>query len=399
MPIPPRLQRSALRRHWALRPDVVFLNHGSFGACPKIVLDRQEQLRRELESEPVQFLWRRWEERLEPARKALAAFLGARPQDLVFITNATAGVNAVARSLPLRPGDEILTTNFDYNACRNVLVQAANQAGARLVVAQAPFPLMAPADVTKVILRKVTPRTRLVLLDHVSSDTSVILPVVELIRDLEARGIDVLVDGAHAPGMLPLNLKKLGAAYYTGNLHKWVCAPKGAAFLWVREDRQQFIQPAVISHGNNRPRPGFTPFQDRFDWAGTADPTPWFCVPDALKFMAGLFPGGWPELRKNNHQLVVQARKLLCERFVLEPPCPDNMLGFLATVPLPARLQTRPWGNGRIDALQLRLYDEFGIEVPFIQRTEDGSRWFRISAAAYNSLAEYDYLADCLDRL
>lgn len=344
----------------------------------------------------MQFLWRRYEERLEPSRAALARFVGARPRDLAFVTNATTGVNAVVRSLQLRRGDELLTTSCDYNACRNVLVEAARRAGAKVVVAQVPFPLRGGNEALEAVLRAVTRRTRLAMIDHVTSDTGLVLPVARIIRELEARGVDTLVDGAHAPGMVPLDVGKLRPAWYTGNLHKWVCAPKGAAFLWARADRQDDLQPAVISHGNNRPRPGCSAFQDRFDWAGTFDPTAWFCVGEAIRWMGRLLPGGWPELRAYNHALVVKARRILCERLEVEPPCPENLLGSLATIPLPARFGGSRQ-SGKIDAEQLRLHDEFGIEVPFTR--VGGQRCFRVSAQLYNTPAEYKYLADALKAL
>lgn len=226
----------------------------------------------------------------------------------------------MVRSLRLKRGAELLTTSLDYNACRNVLVEVAERAGAKLVVADIPFPLESEDEIVAAILASATSRTQLFLLDHVTSNSAVILPAGRIVRELEARGVDTLVDGAHAPGMLPLNLRELRPAYYTANLHKWVCAPKGAAFLYVRPDRQATIQPAVISHGNNRTRPGFTRFQDRFDWAGTLDPTAWLCVPEAIRWMGGLRPGGWPELRRRNHELTVQARKILCARWEVRRP-------------------------------------------------------------------------------
>jgi len=389
---------SPFRRHWQLAPNTVFLNHGSFGACPTPILALQSKLRGELEAEPVQFLWRRYEERLDPARRALAKFVGAGSRDIVFLTNATAGVNAVVRSLKFKPGDELLTTSLDYNACRNVLVEVTARAGAKLVVANLPFPLESEDEIVEAILAAVTARTRLLLLDHVTSNSAVILPVRRIVRALESRGVDTLVDGAHAPGMLPLNLRELRPAYYTANLHKWVCAPKGAAFLYARQDRQEGLQPVVISHGNNRPRRGFTPFQDRFDWAGTFDPSAWLCVPEAIRWLGTLVPGGWRELRRRNHELAVQARKILCERWEVSPPCPDALLGSMATIPLPARFQHRR-GRGKIDAEQLALYDKFGIEVPLCRFGEPARRWLRISAQLYNSPADYEYLAAALERL
>ncbi len=394
--LPPKPNR--FRRFWELKLGTVFLNHGSFGACPKAVLDLQAKLRRELEAEPVQFLWRRYEERLEPARRAVAKFLGADSRDLVFVTNATTGVNSVLRSLKLKRGDELLTTSVDYNACRNVLNAVARQMGAKIVVAEIPFPLQSAEEIVPAILKAVTPRTRLALLDHVTSNTAMIMPLRQIIQALEARGVETLVDGAHAPGMLPLNLRDLRPTYYTANLHKWVCAPKGAAFLYVRKDRQANIQPAVISHGNNRTRPGFTPFQDRFDWCGTFDPTAWLCAPEAIRWMGELLPGGWRELRERNHRLIVKARKLLCGGFDVEPPCPEELLGSMATIPLPKRFQNRK-ASGKIDREQLALYDRFGIEVPLSRFGKPTQRWLRVSAQIYNSPADYEFLADALETL
>jgi isopenicillin-N epimerase len=384
---------SRFRRHWLLAPGTVFLNHGSFGACPEPVLELQSELRRQMEAEPIQFLWRRYEERLDPVRAEAARFLGAQARDLAFVTNATTGVNAVVRSVKLRRGDELLTTNQDYNACHNVVAEAARRAGAKLVTARVPFPLASPDELVEAVLGAVTRHTRLALLDHITSNTALIVPVARLIRELEARGVDTLVDGAHAPGMAALNLSQLSPAYYTGNLHKWVCAPKGAAFLWVRRDKQASVQPAVISHGNNSPRPGHSAFQDRFDWAGTFDPSAWLCVGEAIRWMERLFPGGWPAIREANHELAVNARRLLCQRLSVEPPCPEDMLGAMATLPLPERFQGRPQKR-KCEAEQLRLYDKFGIEVPFVRVNQ--RRYFRISAQLYNSLSEYEYLAQAL---
>jgi isopenicillin-N epimerase len=388
---------SSFRKFWALAPGTVFLNHGSFGACPKHILELQTELRRQMEAEPVQFLWRRYEERLEPSRAELAKFLGADPRDIVFVTNATTGVNAVVRSLKLRPGDEVLTTNHDYNACHNVLLEAVQRARAKLVIARVPFPVRKPGDVIEAIVAAVTRRTRLAMIDHVTSDTALLFPIAQIIRDLEGRGVDTLVDGAHAPGSVPLELKKLRPAYYAGNLHKWVCAPKGAAFLWSRADKQSDLQPAVISHGNNRMRPGYSRFQDRFDWPGTFDPSAWMCIGEAIRWMGRLLPGGWREVRERNHSLVVQARRLLCERLSVPPPCPENMLGSMATIALPPHFQGLSRA-GRIDREQLDLYDKFRIEVPFNRIGHPETRWFRISAQIYNTLAEYEYLADALLR-
>ena len=348
-----------------------------------------------MEAEPIQFLWRRYEERLEPARVALARFVGARPCDLAFVTNATTGVNAVLRSIPLRRGDEILTTSHDYNACHNALIEAVRRTGAKLVVAQVPFPVGSADEIINAILKAVTRRTRLALIDHVTSATALVFPIAKLIRAMESRGIDVLVDGAHAPGVVPLNLNRMRPAFYTGNLHKWVCAPKGAAFLWVREDLQSRMQPAVVSHGHNTPRPGYSTFQNRFDWCGTFDPTAWLCVPEAIRWMENTVSGGWSRVREANRDLAIAACRLLCKRLSVEPPCPESLMAAMATLPLPAHFQSRP-RVGKIDPEQLWLYDTARIEVPFFRAGEPLRRYFRISAQIYNTLGDYEYLAETL---
>jgi isopenicillin-N epimerase len=392
------LNAMRFRNHWALAPGIAFLNHGSFGACPKPILALQAKVRARMEAEPVQFLWRNYEERLEPARATVAAFVGARPEDLVFVTNATSAVNAVLRSFKLRSGDELLTTDHEYNACHNVLVQAARDAGARLVVARVPFPVKSEDEIIEAILDKVTRRTRLAMLDHITSNTALVFPIARLTRELESRGVETFVDGAHAPGMISLDICRLRPAFYTGNLHKWVCAPKGAAFVWVRPDLQPVMQPAIISHGHNTHRPGYSQFQDRFDWAGTFDPTAWFCAAEAILWMGRLSPGGWKTIQRTNRDLAVRARRLLCRQLELEPPCPETLLGAMATLPLPTRLQDRP-RSGKIDAEQLRLYDEFRIEVPLLRFGQPERRYFRISAQLYNILADYERLAHALRTL
>ena len=383
-----------LRAAWTLDPAITFLNHGSFGACPRAVLAAQAELRAELEREPVDFFIRRLGPRLDAARAEVAAFVGADPRDLAFVRNATAGVAAVLGSLRLDPGDELLATDHGYNACKNALDRVAARAGARVVVARLPFPLRDPAEVVDAVLRALTPRTRLALLDHVTSPTGLVLPIAALVRALAERGVDVLVDGAHAPGMQDLDLDALGAAYYTGNFHKWVCAPKGAAMLWVRRDRQAGLHPAVISHGYNstRPRPRL---HEEFDWIGTDDPTPWLCVPIALRELAALVPGGWPELRRRCRDLALAARDRLALALHVAPPAPDAMIGALAALPLPPGDPT-PLAALDIEPLQQRLFDRHAIEVPVVPWPRPPHRLLRISAFLHNTLADYDRLAHAL---
>ncbi|MCI0339554.1 MAG: aminotransferase class V-fold PLP-dependent enzyme [Planctomycetales bacterium] len=381
-----------LAEHWTLEPGVDFLNHGSFGACPRPVLEEQERLRRRLESQPVRFFMREMEGLLAEARATLAAFVGADPEDLAFVRNATTAVNAVVRSLPWRGDDEILTTDQAYNACRNTL----DSTGARVVTAALPFPVSSPDDLAGPILERVTKRTRLALLDHVTSPTALVLPLERLVRDLSARGVDALVDGAHAPGMIPLDLGGLGAAYYTGNCHKWLCAPKGAAFLHVRRDRRDRVRPAVISHGANAELRGRPRFRVEFDWTGTDDPTPALCVPAAIRFLGTLFPGGIPALQRRNHDLAIEGRSILCDALGVPPPAPPEMLGSMASVPIRDATSPPPSSPFGTESLQDDLWTRHRIEVPVMGWPAWPRRLIRISAQAYNTVDQYRRLAAAL---
>lgn len=385
-----------LRTRWLLDPAVAFLNHGSFGACPIAVLDAQAALRARLERQPVQFLARDLEGLLDDARAALGAFLGADPDDLAFVPNATTGVNAVLRSLRLGPGDDLLTTDHAYGACRNTLAWVGERTGARVVVAAVPFPLDGPDAVSDAVLAAVTPRTRLALLDHVTSATGLVFPIARLIAALAERGIDTLVDGAHAPGMLPLDLRALGAAYYAGNCHKWLCAPKGAGFLHVRRDRQQGIHPTTISHGLTVARTDRSRFRLEFDWTGTTDPTAWLCVPEAIRHVGSFVPGGWDEIRSRNHALVLAARARVAAALGTALPCPDEMIGSLAALPFPDGSPEPPQSALYSDPAQDALLGRFGIEVPIYPWPAPSRRFLRLSAHLYNTAADYERLAAAL---
>jgi isopenicillin-N epimerase len=389
---------SDLGKFWSLDPDVTFLNHGSFGACPLPVLEAQQRLRQQMEAQPLRFFVREFEELLDAAKRELGEFVGADAAELVFVPNATTGVNAVLRSLTFHPGDELLTTDHEYNACRNVLNYVAERTGATVVVAKVPFPIASPQEVIEAVIPCVTPKTKLALLDHITSQTGLILPISTLTRELAMRGVDTLIDGAHAPGMIPLNLQECGATYYTGNCHKWLCAPKGAAFLYVRRDKQAEIRPMTISHGANSPRTDKSRFQLEFDWMGTDDPTAYLCVPEAIRFMGSLLPGGWLELMAQNRAKVLEARRMLCERLGGMLPCPDEMIGAIAVVPLPDDkaefVKTR-----LIPSLQDKLWEQFKIEVPIIYWPKQPQQLMRISAQIYNMAAQYQYLAEAVTKL
>jgi isopenicillin-N epimerase len=392
------------RSPWLLDPDIVFLNHGSFGSCPAPVLAAQRAWTDRLERQPIQFLDVELPSLLADARAEICRLLGADPDDLAFVPNATSGVNTVLASLALGAGDEILTTDHEYNACLNVLHEAAARTGLTVVIADVPFPLQSAEEVVEAVLARATPRTRLAVISHITSPTAIVFPIERLVAELAALGVDTLVDAAHSPGQVPVDLAALGAAYWTGNGHKWLCAPKGTGLLWVRRHLQEPIRPLVISHGANDPDPSRSRFRKEFDWPGTVDPTGYLAIADAIRFMGSFRPGGWDELIAHNHTLALAGRDLVCEALGVAPPVPDSMLGAMAAVPLPPSLVEAAGGP---EALKASLYDEDRIEVPVTpwpvpaaRRPDEPARaaLLRISAQAYNSLSDYERLADALRR-
>jgi len=384
--------------HWELNPAIRFLNHGSFGACPRDLLAKQTEFRTRMERDPIAFLARDLGQHVAAARTALARFVGAQPEGIAFVSNATTGVNSVLRSMKLAPGDEIVVTNHGYNACNNAVTFVCERAGAERRIASIPFPLESPDEVLAALEAQLTERTRLVLIDHITSPTALVLPIERIVSMLRERGIETLIDGAHAPGMVPLELDALGVAYYTGNCHKWMCAPKGAAFLWVREDLRDSVRPAVISHGANAPLGEQSRYLVEFDWVGTDDPTAVLTIPAVIEHFQATVPGGWDALRRHNHDLALAGRALLCEALDCEAPAPDDMIGSLATVPLPPGRTTGAVSAWDVDPLQTALYDEDQVEVPIMPFPAPPARVVRISAQAYNKLDDYARLADGLKR-
>jgi len=390
---------SELAVHWTLDPAVTFLNHGSFGATPRAVLEAQDAWRARMEREPVAFFARDLEPALDDARVALGRFVGADPDDLAFVTNATTGINIVARSLRLDPGDEIVLLDHAYPAARNTIQDAADAAGARLVTAHLPVPGATSEAARDAVLAATSPRTRLVMVDHVTSPTALVLPVAEIVAALEERGIATLVDGAHAPGMVDVDLAAIGAAYTVGNCHKWMCAPKGSAFLHVRRDLQERVRPIVISHGASSTRTDRRRFRLEHDWTGTLDPTPWLSVPAAIAFGDGLVPGGWPALIERGHRLALEARDLLADALGEPPPAPDEMVGAMVSVPLPPTTEPRPDGtfDDPVHAALLRAGIQVAISPWPLQ--PDGRLWrrlVRVSCAPYVALDDIESLAAAL---
>jgi len=391
-------------RHWALDPETVFLNHGSFGACPTPILDLQSELRAQLERDPVSFFVRRYELLFDEARAALATFIGAKADNVVLLPNATTGINTVLRSVELSPGDELIVTDHEYNACRNAIDVVAAQREARVLVVPIPFPLADPEEVVRSGMDATSDRTRLVMIDHITSATGMVLPVADLIPPLRERGIETLIDGAHGPGMLPLALEELGATYYAGNCHKWICTPKGAGFLYVNQAARAKVRPMVISHGTNSERTDRSRYHLEFDWTGTLDPTPYLCIPRSIEFMGTLLGGGWEALRRHNRDLVLQGREILCSTLGLDLPCPGEMIASLGSMilehELPARVgDEKPDYEWYDDPMEKQLYERYGITVPIIRWPHPARRMVRISGQIYNTIEQYQYLADALDDL
>lgn len=383
---------------WQIDPDVTYLNHGSFGAVPHPVAEARAALLAEIEANPVRFLATELEDRLDSARASLAAFVGADPDGLVFVDNATTGVNTALRHLArdIGPGDEILVTDHEYNACLNAARAVARDTGAELVTASLPFPLAFPSDVVDTVTAALTERTRILLIDHVTSATALVLPIEEIVTIANARGVEVIVDGAHAPGMIPLDLRDLDAAFYTGNCHKWMCAPKGAAFLSVAPRHRESVEPLVVSHGANDRRIDRSRLHKLFDWTGTGDFTPFLSIPAAIDVMASARPGGWVDVMGANGDLARRARALVCSRLGVDPPAPDGMIGSMAAVPLPAGPAVEGAG---VDPLTAVLSEEHSIEAPIFAWPAPGDRMLRISAQLYNSLGQYERLVDVLATL
>ncbi|MFO0728069.1 MAG: aminotransferase class V-fold PLP-dependent enzyme [Myxococcota bacterium] len=380
-----------LAAHWTLDPTVTFLNHGSFGACPRAVLAYQSELRARLESEPVRFMVRELEAELDISRDALARFIGADPAGLAFVRNATEGVNTVLASFPFTRGDAVITTDHAYGACKAALDRLAAKLGLEVIVAQVPFPIRDPEEVTAAVLGALKPSVKLALLDHVTSPTALVFPIESLVRALEPRGVACLIDGAHAPGMIPLSLDALAPSFYTGNCHKWLCTPKGAALLWVRADRRSSVHPLVTSHGASASRTDRSRFHLEFDWTGTDDPTAFLSVKKSIEVMESLVPGGWPKIMEHNHRLALEARALLAEHLGVALPAPESMIGSIATLPLPDR---RP---GQPDLSQV-LFQEDRFEVPMWLWPAPPKRIFRVAAQLYNTIDQYQRLAEALMR-
>ncbi|KAF4982153.1 hypothetical protein FZEAL_2176 [Fusarium zealandicum] len=379
---------------WQIRNDILYLDNGAFGACPTAVVDKQKEIRQWIEENPHEFYERSYITALEASKETLAGFLHADPSDLVLLPGATHGLNVVIQSLNYNQGDEILTTNHAYSSVRMALEYVAKRDGAHLVVIDLPLQVTGPTDILQRILAGVTSRTRLAVIDHIPSRSGLVLPAKEIVHELESLGVDTLVDGAHAPGMIPLNLEDINAAYYVANCHKWMCAPRGVGFLHVRRDHAEKIKPLVIARSPYVvSRSKHSSLQHSFGWMGTYCPSAVLSLPCSINHLETVMPGGYSGLTSRNHDLAVLARRIICKAIGIPVPCPDSMIAAMATIPLPDSPGLEQEG---MLPIQQALWKEHGIVIPVYSWPSYPKRVIRLSVQAYNSLDQYLKLADCL---
>lgn len=369
-----------LKELFLLDPDCTYLNHGSYGAIARPILSAAEDIRHRIEHQPSRFMMDEYPELIRERAETLSQFLGSRADDIVFVDNATQAVNAVLRSLVFMPGDEILTTTFAYNAVRKTIDFVTERAGARVIPVDIPFPVENPFDIVTAVEDAMSRRTRLIVIDHVTSETAVVMPIRDIVRMARDRNIPVLVDGAHAPGMLPVKLDELDATWYAGNCHKWLGTPRGCGFLWTYRDYQSRVRPTTISHYVND---GYT---QAFDWPGTKDFSPWLTLDAAIGFRAEL---GEADIYAYCRPLAARAAQMVSAAWNSIQGTPRGMMSFMATVELPFSGRATPAA-----ALQIRevLRREHNVEA-FVKAI-DNRLWVRLSAYVYNEMADYEKLAD-----
>jgi isopenicillin-N epimerase len=357
-----------LRDLFMIDPDVVFLNHGSFGATPRVVFEEYQRWQAELERQPVEFLSRRRDDLLDSARAKLATYLNADADDVVFVTNATSGLNVIARSFPLETGDEILTTDHEYGALDLTWDYLCGKAGAHCVRHHIPLPVTSHAEIVESFWSAVTPRTKIIFLSHYTSPTALIFPVKEICACAREAGILTVIDGAHAPGHIPVDLKKIGADIYSGNCHKWLCAPKGSGFLHVRPEHHEWVESLTVSWGWR----GESTFVSRNQWQGTRDIAAFLSVPAAIEFQQSY---NWDAVRARCHDLASETRRAVADLTSLEPICPDSPDWFAQMISCPIPVDD-------VVEAKARLYDEFKIEAPLVEWQD--KKMIRVSYQGYN---------------
>lgn len=405
-PAPPTLPAPpALASHWTHDPSIVYLNHGSFGGCPREVLEAQDTIRARMEAEPVRFFVEELQNLMDETRDAVAGFIDCDWDDLAFLPNATTGVAVALENIALKPGDEILVNDHEYPACLNNVHRIAARAGAKVIKVTLPWPLPATDGqraVVDAILNGISPRTRVALISHVTSPSGLVLPIEKILPTLKAKGILSLIDGAHAPGMVEgLSMRELDPDFYAANCHKWICSPKGSALLYVRKALQKSFRPLVLSNNAEQPKPGRSQFLTEFDYIGTSDYSAILAIPATIKAMSAMVPGGFSGVMRHNRDLTLHARRLINEALGSNPVAPESMIGSIASIFLPARgdgapPSTRPPTSRYGDPLQERLIDNWRIQVPVWGVPGTPQRVLRISVQLYNAFPQYEYLLQAL---
>ena len=376
------------RSQYLLDPRITFLNHGAFGSCPRPVFEAYQAWQLRIERQPEEYLWRNRDKYLDPVRQTLADYLGTVPANLAFVPNATTGINIVARSLKLEPGDEVLASNHEYGAIDRTWRFIAAKTGARYITRELPPPLSTHDDFVETFWGGVTDRTKVICLSHITSPTALIIPVAAICTRARAAGIVTVIDGAHVPGQLELDLEAIGADFYTGNGHKWLGTPRGAAFLYARPEVQSQIEPLVVSWGYQSDHPSGSTFQDYLGWTGTRDLSAYLTMASALEFMAG---NGWEQVRGRCHRLALKAREQLQELIGEPPLCAqaEEWIAQMFAVQLPARVNP--------ERLEAELFTRYKIEVA-VKRWES-LYLLRVSVAAYTTAEDLEGLAAALREL
>ena len=388
---------TTLSHLWALKKDIVYLNHGSFGATPIEVTNYQKQLMDELEAEPVAFNINKLPHLIKASKTALANFIGTSANNIFFVNNTTTGVNNIVQCLH-QPNSHWLTTNHAYGACLNVVKHYAAANNNTLNIANIAYPNTTTESILEAIENTITPKTTFALIDYITSATAIILPIKKIIDLLHSKNILVLINAAHAPGMVNLNLDFLNADFFVANCHKWLCSPKGSAFVYVNPMHQHLIRPMVISHYNDLEEDTPAHWANNFEWDGTHDYSAFIAVKKAIEYMPTLHTQGWEGIKKHNHNLVWQAGNHIANTLNIALPFSQNMIGSILNIPMP---------NGEIPShkfhynthLKNTLYNNYNIEVPIFNYPNAPTQWLRISAQLYNNIAQYQYLAACLKKV
>jgi isopenicillin-N epimerase len=384
-------------RHWQLDESLTYLNHAQYGATPARVMRAQAQIRERMERDPTRFLKVDLEPMMDGVREKLGPFLGCSPADLGMMRNATYALCTILRNTPFKAGDEILITDQEYPSLQNELDRLQATQGVKIVKAVIPFPIASAHVVLERLMALLTPKTRMVMVSHITSASAMIYPVASIVREMNERGIDTVIDGAHSPGQIHVDLSAMRPTYFVGSGHKWLSGPKGIGFFYVRPDKQHLFRPLALSGRAHKVRPNRALFLRDYDYQGTDDYSAILTLPTAIETMGSLLPGGWNALMRHNHELALAGREIVCNALGIEPPSPTSMIGGMVTLPLPEappHLRNRPTCYD--DALQDVLLERHRIVTPIWRLNGSDQRVVRFSAQLYNTLEQYELLGKAL---